>query len=99
MQVQFIYFAHGTLLYTSGLARLCTTPYHKPNDANMDQIYMHLTNYSLQKNQDSFVEDKTDPYSEVRGYVCVCMSLRFFFPICFTKHTLSFTLSHTHTHS
>ena len=36
-------------LFTDGLARFCTQPYAAPTAKNLDQTYMHLTNYSLNK--------------------------------------------------
>jgi tubulin polyglutamylase TTLL6/13 len=30
-------------------ARFCTEPYTKPNRHNMDNLYMHLTNYAINK--------------------------------------------------
>ena len=43
-------------LFNDGLARFCTQPYAQPNSKNMDQVYMHLTNYSLNKfNKEGFV--------------------------------------------
>ncbi|XP_077987088.1 tubulin polyglutamylase TTLL11-like [Glandiceps talaboti] len=36
-------------LYNEGMARFCTEDYHKPTDKNLHHIYMHLTNYSLNK--------------------------------------------------
>ena len=32
-----------------GLARFATESYQQPNESNLDQIFMHLTNYSLNK--------------------------------------------------
>lgn len=44
-------------LFNDGLARFCTQPYAQPNAKNMDQVYMHLTNYSLNKfNKEGFVQ-------------------------------------------
>ncbi len=39
-----------------GMARFATLNYKAPSQSNLDQIYMHLTNYSLNKNnQEKFV--------------------------------------------
>ena len=32
-----------------GLARFCTVDYEPPNQQNLSNYYMHLTNYSLNK--------------------------------------------------
>ena len=44
----------SAFIYDEGLARFCTTKYEKPNGSNMKKDYMHLTNYSLNKNADEF---------------------------------------------
>lgn len=48
-------------LFNDGLARFCTQPYAAPNSKNMDQVYIHLTNYSLNKfNKQGFVKNDED---------------------------------------
>ena len=42
-------------LFKEGLARLATEKYVKPNRINMDNLYMHLTNYAINKNNRKFV--------------------------------------------
>ncbi|CAD8087330.1 unnamed protein product [Paramecium sonneborni] len=37
-----------------GLARFCTVDYEKPNDKNLRNPFMHLTNYSLNKRNTNF---------------------------------------------
>ncbi|XP_051774794.1 tubulin polyglutamylase ttll6 isoform X1 [Erpetoichthys calabaricus] len=44
-------------VYNEGLARFCTTKYSDPNNANVDDICMHLTNYAINKHSDNFVRD------------------------------------------
>jgi hypothetical protein len=36
------------------MVRFATVNYQKPNENNLDQIYMHLTNYSLNKKNESY---------------------------------------------
>lgn len=43
-------------LCDEGLARFCTENYHKPTRDNKDKLLGHLTNYSLNKNSDKFIE-------------------------------------------
>ena len=38
-----------------GLVRFCTENYEKPTKENMKNMYMHLTNYSLNKMSDKYV--------------------------------------------
>merc|ERR1719272_32232 len=44
-------------LYKDGLVRLSTTAYKQPGQDNMENMLMHLTNYSLNKHSENFEED------------------------------------------
>ncbi|KAJ7986715.1 hypothetical protein DPEC_G00342770 [Dallia pectoralis] len=46
-------------LYNDGLVRMGTEKYHMPNEANLSQLYMHLTNYSVNKHNENFGRDET----------------------------------------
>ncbi|XP_015234169.1 PREDICTED: tubulin polyglutamylase TTLL7 isoform X1 [Cyprinodon variegatus] len=46
-------------LYKDGLVRMGTEKYHSPNEANLSQLYMHLTNYSVNKHNENFERDET----------------------------------------
>lgn len=50
--------------FNEGMARLCTEPYQKPRPENLDQIYRHLTNYSLNKRNDKFEQPKEKDSTE-----------------------------------
>ena len=41
-------------IYREGMARFCTEKYVKPKTSNLDQVYSHLTNYSLNKKNENF---------------------------------------------
>lgn len=41
-------------IYYEGLARFATEEYQRVNPSNMDKAYMHLTNYSVNKNHSSY---------------------------------------------
>ena len=45
-------------LFHDGLVRLCTEEYVKPTKQNLHMTTMHLTNYSLNKNADGFVQSE-----------------------------------------
>lgn len=47
-------------IYKEGLARLATEPYVSPMAENLDNFYMHLTNYAINKNSENFIFN-TDP--------------------------------------
>ena len=38
-----------------GMARFCTLKYQPPTNRNLHQVFMHLTNYSLNKRSDTFI--------------------------------------------
>lgn len=42
-------------LFKEGLVRLATECYVKPTEDNIDNLFMHLTNYAINKNNDNFV--------------------------------------------
>jgi tubulin polyglutamylase TTLL6/13 len=46
-------------LYDDGLARFATNPYKKVNDENIKDTFMHLTNYSINKNSKNFIFNQT----------------------------------------
>ena len=40
-----------------GMVRICTEPYEKPNRDNRDNTFIHLSNYSINKESDDFNKD------------------------------------------
>ena len=42
-------------IYEDGLARFATERYSEPNDYNLSHTFVHLTNYSLNKNNPHYV--------------------------------------------
>mmetsp|Transcript_33084 Transcript_33084/g.87836 ORF Transcript_33084/g.87836 Transcript_33084/m.87836 type:complete len:407 (+) Transcript_33084:230-1450(+) len=52
-------------LHKEGLARFCTQRYTAPTSKNLSEAYMHLTNYSLNKNNaEGFVHDDEESGSK-----------------------------------
>lgn len=45
-------------VYNEGLVRLATAPYERPRHANIDNKFMHLTNYSINKHSAGFSQDR-----------------------------------------
>ena len=41
-------------IHKFGLVRFCTEEYCKPTNRNLKHLYMHLTNYSINKNASNF---------------------------------------------
>ena len=46
------------LLFKEGLARFCTERYRAPNESNMEDTYMHLTNFAINKHHEEFTIDE-----------------------------------------
>jgi tubulin polyglutamylase TTLL6/13 len=44
-------------IHREGMARFCTEPYEEPNSTNLDNLFAHLTNYSLNKKNENFTAD------------------------------------------
>lgn len=44
------------LVYNNGLVRLATCPYSKPNPNNLNNKFMHLTNFSINKESENYNE-------------------------------------------
>nr|XP_020460368.1 tubulin polyglutamylase TTLL6 isoform X2 [Monopterus albus] len=45
-------------MFQEGLARFCTTKYSEPTHSNVEDVCMHLTNYSINKYSENFVRDE-----------------------------------------
>ncbi|KAI8916035.1 tubulin polyglutamylase TTLL6-like protein [Gorgonomyces haynaldii] len=45
-------------VYEDGLARFATEAYHPPNESNLEDMCMHLTNYAINKHSEKFVHDE-----------------------------------------
>ncbi|XP_062994099.1 tubulin polyglutamylase TTLL6 isoform X2 [Elgaria multicarinata webbii] len=65
-------------VYKEGLARFATSAYSDPSHSNLDDVCMHLTNYSINKHSANFVRDEDsgskrklstfNKYMEENGY-------------------------------
>ncbi|XP_053331380.1 tubulin polyglutamylase ttll6-like [Spea bombifrons] len=44
-------------IYNEGIVRFATTSYTKPNSKNLDNVFMHLTNYAINKHSANFIRD------------------------------------------
>lgn len=47
-------------LYEDGIARFATKEYKKPKRSNMKNMFMHLTNYSINKTSADFVQNENE---------------------------------------
>ena len=42
-------------IYRDGLARFATSKYKQPSDRNVENLFMHLTNYAINKESENYV--------------------------------------------
>ncbi|EAX90681.1 Tubulin-tyrosine ligase family protein [Trichomonas vaginalis G3] len=47
-------------IHNEGMARFCSEPYKPPKSSNLDEVYGHLTNFSLNKKCENFQTNDTD---------------------------------------
>lgn len=47
-------------MFNEGLSRFATETYVAPNNNNLDNLYMHLTNYAINKTNSKFIFNKSD---------------------------------------
>jgi len=47
------------------LVRLATVKYDKPNEKNIGNLFMHLTNYAINKHSEDFVENEKEDEDDV----------------------------------
>ena len=52
-------------LYKEGLARFATVPYESPNPSNLDNLFMHLTNYAINKDNKGFIKNMSETVDDV----------------------------------
>ena len=45
-------------LFEDGMARFATNPYTSAKQSDISDLFMHLTNYSINKNSDNFVQNQ-----------------------------------------
>jgi tubulin polyglutamylase TTLL6/13 len=45
-------------IHDQGIARFATEVYVPPKSSNMDNLYIHLTNYAIQKRSEEFIRDE-----------------------------------------
>ena len=64
-------------MFKEGLARFATDEYVGPTKGNLDNLFMHLTNYAINKNSDNFVkgEEEDDDSGHTRSFTSVLQYL------------------------
>ena len=55
-------------IHEDGLARFCTEPYRRPTVRNLKNMYMHLTNYAINKFSDAYAQADEDDGDEESGH-------------------------------
>ena len=54
-------------VYREGLARFATEKYDEPNDENLNNLHMHLTNYAINRHAENF-EENDDYHDDDHGH-------------------------------
>lgn len=52
-------------LYKEGLARFATVKYESPQPSNLDNLFMHLTNYAINKDSENFKPNESETADDV----------------------------------
>ena len=52
-------------LYREGLARFATVPYEGPQPGNLGNLFMHLTNYAINKDSDNFIPNNSETQDDI----------------------------------
>ena len=52
-------------MYNEGLSRFATETYIAPKENNLDNLFMHLTNYAINKNSSKFIQNKNEDADDV----------------------------------
>ena len=52
-------------MYHEGLCRLSTVKYQMPAHSNLNNLYMHLTNYAINKSHKDYEKNKTSAEDDV----------------------------------
>jgi tubulin polyglutamylase TTLL6/13 len=52
-------------IHKMGIARFATEEYVKPKASNLENLYMHLTNYAINKNNKNFAQNEEEDEEEV----------------------------------
>ena len=52
-------------IYNDGLARFATVPYESPAPGNLENLFMHLTNYAINKDSEYFVPNNNENADDV----------------------------------
>lgn len=51
-------------IHKEGIARFCTEPYRKPNGRNLRNLFMHVTNYAINKHNSKFEQNEAEESDE-----------------------------------
>jgi tubulin polyglutamylase TTLL6/13 len=52
-------------MHKDGLSRFATEQYVPPSNNNLDNFFMHLTNYAINKNSAKFIFNKSDSNDDI----------------------------------
>jgi hypothetical protein len=63
-------------MWKDGLARFATVPYESPRPSNLSNLFMHLTNYAVNKDSPNFLISDDESQGSKRSYSSVLNILR-----------------------
>ena len=52
-------------MYREGLSRFATEQYVTPKENNLDNLFMHLTNYAINKSSSKFIQNKDEEVDNI----------------------------------
>lgn len=59
-------------VYKDGLARFTTQPYREPTATNVGNVFLHLTNYAIQKHSEKFIREDEEAGTKRRVTTVNC---------------------------
>lgn len=63
-------------MWKDGLARFATVPYESPRPSNLSNLFMHLTNYAINKDSPNFIISEKEDEGSKRSLSSVLEILR-----------------------
>lgn len=55
-------------IHEEGIARFATQTYQVPKHSNLDEVYIHLTNYAINKNNPNFAQNDGTKHKDNEGH-------------------------------
>ena len=72
----------SVFLYKEGLLRICAEEYQKPDDNNVEDAFVHLTNYAINKKSEKYVFEDAENNGSKRDFQFFNQYARFCADLC-----------------